>query len=161
MILSSYVSPTNHKGHQFHKTHQDGPWRWQSWWAGPPKLLSFQCVGPTLSSREPSWRKHPALILSSSVWENMVTYNAGIFLSCLSKFLSHWGKRQSLKAMMRTKTQFLRVNSPSSVKWHWRSFFLAYIHLFSFFLCFFSTIVFLFLLSGAQMSLLVIAAKTT
>lgn len=30
-----------------------------------------------------------------------------------------------------------------------------------FFLCFFSTIVFLFLLSGAQMSLLVIAAKTT
>lgn len=46
------------------------------------------------------------------------------------------GGCRSLETMVRTKTQFLTVNSPSSVKWHWRSFFLACIHLFSFSLFF-------------------------
>lgn len=61
---------------------------------------------------------------------------------CLN-FWTIWVTCQSLKAIIRTKSQFLRVNSPRSVQWHWRSFFLAYIHLFSFSL-FFSTIVFCF-----------------
>lgn len=90
------------------------------------------------------------LILSGFLKTKMVSSQCGELFVIPAHdvlFLTIWGTCQSLKAIIRTRSQFLRVNPPSSVRWHWRSFFLAYIHLFSFslfflplFFCFFSQV---------------------
>lgn len=58
------------------------------------------------------------------------------------QIFKHWGRCQGIKAIIRTRIQFLRVNSPSFSQWHSRTFSsvyspLLFFSLFFFYHCFF------------------------
>lgn len=58
------------------------------------------------------------------------------------QIFKHWGRCQGIKTIIRTRIQFLRVNSPSFSQWHSRTFSsvyspLLFFSLFFFYHCFF------------------------